>query len=51
MREIHRSHVDRIQNIAKIDDEVLDLWPRGLATTLSARKSDPPLQISPGQAS
>lgn len=34
MREIHGSHVDRIQNIAHtIDSEVLDLWPRGLGNT------------------
>lgn len=46
MREIHGSHIDRIQNIANVDYEVLDLWPRGLATTLSARTSDQPLQIS-----
>lgn len=36
MREIDRSHIDRIQNIANIfDHEVLNLWPRGFANTLS----------------
>ena len=36
MREIHWSPKDRIQNIANFSDhEVLDLWPGGLAYTLS----------------